>query len=63
MIHLIQKPYNLTASLEDKALDWKAQNVKSYWKHLFLVENDLKDIQINLIDIVSVDVYRKVNEL
>ena len=49
MIHQITTEYRLTPSLEDVALDWKADNVKAYWGKLFFLENDLKDVQLHLI--------------
>lgn len=50
MIHQIRTKYRVTPSLEDVALDWKANNVKAYWAKLFIVENDLKDVHIHIID-------------
>jgi hypothetical protein len=44
MINQIEYNYNLKACYEDKVLDWKMDNVYSYWNKLFHFERDLEEI-------------------
>jgi hypothetical protein len=46
MIHSIESRFNLIASYEDAALDWKAANAKSYWAKVFHLEMDLGDVLV-----------------
>ena len=60
MIHSIKSRFNLIASYEDAALDWKAANSKAYWAKVFHLEMDLEDFFLPQIGLIGNNVMRDV---
>lgn len=62
MINEINYKFNHIADFEDKALDWKAANSKSYWAKVFHLEMDLGDALVPVSSLIHNNVEDEVEQ-